>query len=308
MKIISIDCLVCGSKSHKAIYKNLVDVEDGVPGAYTISRCKNCGFVFLSVRPTIKSLAQCYPHDYHARVENWSGKISRFLYTLKYYFEYRRLNEIVGHVPQSMLDIGCGSGGLLLELRRRWGRSCHLAGLDQAASTTTDLPKAGVDLYVCDIGKFHSSKKYEIVTMNEVVEHVYNPVKTLKTVRILLKKGGLLIGEVPHFKSPWLKVFPRHWGGFQIPRHMTFFDDATITKVLQTAGFRVIATGNRYSPGDLGVSLCNWIVNNLQPDSRPRRSPIYLPLMILTAPISLFMHILFHVPCNLEFVAVKTDD
>ncbi len=304
IRIRSVDCPLCGADDKEPLYRDMCDVEDGIAGRYTISRCKKCGIIYLSVRPTRKSLPQCYHHDYHVRVEGGTGTVAKFIYKLKHFMEYRQLMQTIGHVPKSLLDIGCGSGGFLWELHRQWGSGCRLSGIELASPTTVDFPKTGIDFLIGNIEKLRPVRKYEIVTMYELLDHVYDPVKALHAASKWLVDGGFLIGKVPHFNSPWRKVFPRHWDGFQISRHMTFFDDITIRKVLSN-DFEVLSVSNHFDPGDLGVSLCNWIVSSLSPGTRPRQSFIYLPLMILTAPISLFMVKVLRAPCNLVFTAVK---
>jgi SAM-dependent methyltransferase len=305
IKIHTIFCPLCNSHRKKPLYKDLVDVEDGIPGKFTISKCLNCGLVYLSVRPTETTLPYCYKQDYHVRVESRRANITRYLYSLKHKHDFQLLKHIVNHVPKSLLDIGCGSGGLLLEIQRKWGNRCHLAGIDLAPPDSNELSNAGIKLFIGNLELMKVVSQYEIVTMNEVLEHVYDPVKALIAASRWLASDGLLIGEVPNFRSPWRKIFPYHWQGFQIPRHMTFFDEITIDKVLNNAGFRLISTGNRINPGDIGVSLCNLIMNQIAPGVRSRQSILYIPLMILTAPIVFFMDKILHTPGILEFVAVK---
>jgi SAM-dependent methyltransferase len=305
IKIISVDCPLCGSKEKKPLYRNLTDVEDGIPGIYTISRCSGCGLIYLSTRPSEKSLPECYRRDYHVRVESRRKIFSRFLYGLKHKHDAQLVQRIIGHTPKSLIDIGCGSGGFLMELRRRWGKRCRLAGIDLAAPVSDDLVKAGIDLYIGSLERMRPVRQFDLVTLNEVLEHVYNPVKALRAASGWLKNGGFLIGEVPHFNSPWRKIFPYYWQGFQIPRHLTHFDEKTMTMVLQAAGYEVRSMGNRFNPGDISVSLCSLIVNRLAPGTRSRQSWLYIPLMVLTAPLSLFMYYFVHAPAILEFVAVK---
>jgi SAM-dependent methyltransferase len=305
IQIHSVDCPLCRSKIKKPLYIDLVDVEDFIPGKYDISECLHCGLIYLSTRPTEISLPYCYRKDYHVRLESSRSKISKFLYSLKHQQDYYAIYRILHHIPNSLIDIGCGSGGLLLELRRRWGKRCNLAGIDLAPPPTDILNSAKIDFFIGNLEKIRPVRKYEIVVMNEILEHVYDPVRALRVASRWLTEDGLLIGEVPHFESPWRKIFPNHWQGFQIPRHMTFFNENTIAKVLDMAGFKLISTGNRFNVGDISVSLCNLLINRFASGIRPRYSNLYIILMILTAPLSVFMFYIVHAPAILEFVAVK---
>jgi SAM-dependent methyltransferase len=305
IKIQSVNCPLCRNASKKVLYRDLADVEDGVIGKYTISMCLNCGLSYLSVRPTEKSLPYCYYQDYHVRVESRRAPVTQYLYTLKHRHDSQLIKRIIKRVPKSLLDIGCGSGGLLLELSKQWGKRCKLAGIELAPPASEKLTGAGIKLYIGSLEKMKPHGKFEVVTMNEFLEHVYNPVKALKSASSWLKDDGLLIGEVPDFGSPWRRIFPRHWQGFHVPRHMTFFNKKTIGMVLEAAGFELLSTGNRFNPGDISVSLCSLLINKLAPGVRPRHTILYIPLMLLTAPLSIFMDKILHAPGILEFVAVK---
>ena len=298
-----VNCPLCSGRQKETLYSDLTDVENGIWGLYTISRCLSCGLVYLSKKPTHNSFPHLYPQDYHARIENREAVLPRILYEQKYGFEFRRLRKILDHIPASLVDIGCGSGGLLMELKRHWGGRCRLAGVELAAPTTIDLAKNGIKMFIGKIEDLKAPQQFEIVTMYSVLEHVYNPVAVLKTSKKWLIGDGILIGEVPDFDSPWRDVFSKYWGGMQIPRHMTFFTRATLKSVMEKAGFKLLSARSIYDPGDLAVSLNNFLISHLSPRTRPRQSWAYLPLMILTAPISLIMTKVLKFPCTLLFTA-----
>jgi len=305
IEISLVDCPLCGDKYKEDLYTNLTDVESGISGVYTISRCRRCDLVYLSQRPSQKSLPNLYPQDYHARVENREAVLPRILYEQKYGFEFRRIQKILRRIPKSLIDIGCGSGGMLLQMKRHWGDRCRLAGVELAQPNTVDLGKDGIDLYLGKIEDIYPPNQFEVATMYHVLEHVYDPIEVLKTTKKWLNDDGVMIGEVPDFNSPWRRVFSQYWGGMQIPRHMTFFTHTSLELVLDKAGFKLLTVRNVYDPGDLAVSVNNLLISNISPRTRPRQSWLYLPLMVISSPISLIMTKILQFPCTLMFTAVK---
>jgi hypothetical protein len=144
-----------------------------------------------------------------------------------------------------------------------------------------------------------------VVVMNQTLEHLPNPVEELRRVADHLSPGGHLVGEVPNWDSPWRKLFPRHWGGLQIPRHQTFFTSATLESVLTNSGFKLKRLMPLTDPGDLGVSLCNWISDQMRLPTPPRQSWLYLPSMIASAPLVLLQVLVLPRTATLGFAAVK---
>lgn len=75
--------------------------------------------------------------------------------------------------------------------------------------------------------------------MTHVLEHVYDPLKNLNEVNLLLKKDGNLLLIIPNINSLGYKLFKEKWFQFQPGRHLFYFSPTTITNLLEKAGFSV---------------------------------------------------------------------
>ena len=58
--------------------------------------------------------------------------------------------------------------------------------------------------------------------MNNLIEHVRNPVQELRKAGPLLKSGGVIFIETPNTDSWDFKFFKRYWGG-SIPQDTHFY-------------------------------------------------------------------------------------
>jgi hypothetical protein len=72
-----------------------------------------------------------------------------------------------------------------------------------------------------------------------VVEHTYDPIKTMKIVERLLKQGGRAYIEVPNFQS-----FSRRWSGeywypWEVPRHLFMFSTNNLKLLIEKAGLTI---------------------------------------------------------------------
>jgi 2-polyprenyl-6-hydroxyphenyl methylase/3-demethylubiquinone-9 3-methyltransferase len=101
-----------------------------------------------------------------------------------------------------VLDIGCGGGILAEPLARLGGR---VAGID-AAAEAIDVARAHAAAAGLDIDYRQASverlagegRRFDLVTCMEVVEHVADVPLFLKTVRDLVKPGGLVVFSTPN--------------------------------------------------------------------------------------------------------------
>ena len=70
------------------------------------------------------------------------------------------------------------------------------------------------------VDKFSSKNKYDVLTLMHSLEHIHNPLKTLKRICSLVKLKGLVYIEVPNFKEhvkDWNDViYLGHLGNFSL--------------------------------------------------------------------------------------------
>ena len=100
-----------------------------------------------------------------------------------------------------MLDVGCNSGGLGTLLM---GRHCTMYGVDLAHHMLFKSVKKGyrsVQAY----GEYLPFKNntFDVVVLSEVLEHADSPgLMASEAVRVL-KPGGKILGDVPHWSGKW---------------------------------------------------------------------------------------------------------
>jgi predicted SAM-dependent methyltransferase len=70
-----------------------------------------------------------------------------------------------------------------------------------------------------------------------VLEHLHDPLGDLRILRRTLRPGGAIFIRVPNGASYTRQVAGRYWAGYDLPRHMTVFDPATLGRLLRSAGF-----------------------------------------------------------------------
>lgn len=278
-------CPLCGDDQAVVIQNSLQDIEEGRPGSYTISQCRQCNFMYLSRRPTESALPKCYGNDYHVLASYRHEGFQRWLYDLRYYFRYRNIRSCLTRKSMRILEIGCGDAGFLVALEKILGNRCELIGLDYSIAGIALPADSKIQLFQGDARTVPMEGTFDIILMYDILEHFSDPVVYLNHVRRYLKTDGVLIGHVPNWNSLWRRVFPRLWSGLQVPRHMSFFIPETLRKTLEKAGFACVSVRRVFDPGELSVSVCNWLISRCHWRGKPRDLKIFIPLTMAAAPI-----------------------
>jgi SAM-dependent methyltransferase len=86
-----------------------------------------------------------------------------------------------------------------------------------------------------------SGRRFDVVRLWHVFEHLHDPRAGLGRIGELLAPGGELVLGVPAIDSLAARCFGRHWGALDAPRHLYQFDRRTIVGLLESCGYRVLA-------------------------------------------------------------------
>ena len=95
--------------------------------------------------------------------------------------------------------------------------------------------------------------KFDVIHIFDVLEHVNDPISMLKKSYSLLKRGGMIVVEVPNDFNPLQKVVQKvlgkkeYWITLSSDSknsgnldHINYFDFSTISDVLTRTGFKII--------------------------------------------------------------------
>jgi len=139
-------------------------------------------------------------------------------------------------VPQGrLLDVGCGSGEWLLEMRQRgW----TVEGFDFDDSAVKLARQKGLKVECGSLeDRNYPADCFDAVTLNHVIEHVPDPVRTLAECARILKPEGKLVLFTPNNSSLGHLLFREGWRGLEPPRHLHIFSMKSLRRTLTAAGF-----------------------------------------------------------------------
>lgn len=191
---------------------------------YTIYQCIDCGFAKIYPQP--KKVYEKYEINFYVNhLDLFNHYMAEILSFVKKYKQKGTLLDIGAHI------------GLLVKQAKDVGFSAE--GIE--------LSKEAIDYGEKQFGIIYNkeklellsakSKKYDVITMNHVLEHVDNLDETLHNVYQLLKEKGILVVALPNFSSLSARVLRTHWPSLQPSEHLWFFNSSTLGKLLEKHGF-----------------------------------------------------------------------
>ncbi|OIN57172.1 class I SAM-dependent methyltransferase [Arsenicibacter rosenii] len=225
-------CPVCGSSqlSHFLTCKDyLVSQSD-----FTIQECTECSFRFTNPRPDQHSIGQFYKSEQYVSHNDESKGFINFLYrTVRQYTLKGKVNLIndLNKGTGSILDIGCGTGSFL--------EACSKRGwVIQGMEPDSDARKIASERLNSRIGEslqeFDPDKKYDVITLWHVLEHVAELDQVAYKLKQLLKPEGTLLIAVPNNVSADAIHYKQYWAAYDVPRHLHHFTPATIKRLMAT--------------------------------------------------------------------------
>lgn len=283
-------CNYCNNKSATTLYDGIRDWEYGIEGEYQYRQCDKCSGVQIFPFPELPDLIKAYDIDYHGYIDSGS---KGFLYNLLYRINDKILqSKLKKYVPvkANVLDVGCGTGALLLAIRKMGAE--NLQGIDFNDRALDMLRKKGIEGFKGTFNEFEKEEGYyDLIIMNNYLEHTTSPLVELAKAKLLLKSGGHIIGEVPGFDSYERKFFKKYWGGNHIPRHTYQFNQDFLKGIFAQQGFTDIQIEHQLNTGHIALSVQNYMQRNVA-DLRHNkhllhgRSRLYFLLLLFFIPFN----------------------
>jgi 2-polyprenyl-3-methyl-5-hydroxy-6-metoxy-1,4-benzoquinol methylase len=254
------NCLVC--YSNKTNLKFLARNNHGrkilSDEKFQIYYCNNCQAYFIAnLKESEEYYQRYYLSDYYK--EETNSLTDRILHRLKIFSINQKQNFILKNVPKSqskisILDLGCGDGSFLEYLDPR---VFEKEGIDVSQKSVDICRSKGIKTFKGTIFDYPEKKKFDVITLWHVAEHLFNPSETITVAKKYLKKDGLLIIGVPNTNSFGFKVAQENWFHFDSPRHTFLPNNQTICYLAQNNGLKIHQEINEFYdfPLDLFWSL-----------------------------------------------------
>lgn len=220
-------CSICAGDRHKSYIRH-----DG----YEYVACKGCGFVFLDPMPDPARLRQIYNQDEGAIIAGSYPKArSRMRRAM-----LRGLRLMPEFRGRDAIDVGCG-GGFVVEAMRRLG--ARASGLDIGAPAIAfardTFPRA--EFYEEDFDTFRvRNLQFDFIHSSEVIEHIGDVNGYMRFLAAIARPGAGLFVTTPDIGHPAVPDPVTLWDMLSPPRHVHFFNEATLAALFDAYGFDIV--------------------------------------------------------------------
>jgi SAM-dependent methyltransferase len=218
----------------------------GVPGRFSVVRCTTCGLGHTLPRLSPDELEIYYPANAYVPYQeipaptNLRGRVGARLDAARFSAGLRlgAFRALTRGRPGRLLDVGCGRGDLA-----EWfaARGWHVAGVEPSADAARQAAGRGVEIHYGTLDDAPwGPGSFDAVTFNHALEHVPEPMLTLRQAHELLRPGGLLVVSVPNFRAWQRRLFGTAWFPLDLPRHLQHFDRVSLPGMAREAGLEPV--------------------------------------------------------------------
>lgn len=258
------NCPVCGQPGRLTL-----DISQTFHGhRFSLHSCYVCGLSYTFPAPAEELLDKIYSGEYWMKEKTVQkqGTIGRLVRK----FNEVRLAATVRPLLRRLkpaafiLEVGSGSGQLAAYLKNK---GFNVEVTDISEDILAEIKRVyGIEGYCGSLEEIEFSHVYDAIILNNVLEHLPDPVQTLKRAQQLLRPRGLVFVEVPNIASFQFKIFKRFWFPLQIPQHLFHFSPASLQVISHQASLWKIWCST-FSPR---ISSAGYVVS-IFPGLRPER-------------------------------------
>ncbi|HEY5751323.1 MAG TPA: class I SAM-dependent methyltransferase [Chryseolinea sp.] len=165
--------------------------------------------------------------------------------------QYYKLNrsEMLAFIPPgitSLLDVGCGEGYFAALVKETF--HCEAWGVEPVYEASLEAQKK-LDKVIN--GYFDTSlkieRKFDVISFNDVLEHLVDPWSALHYCKELLNPGGVIVTSIPnilYFHDFMQMLLSRDWkyeeAGIFDKTHLRFFTKKSIERMFQECGYDMV--------------------------------------------------------------------
>jgi len=239
-----------------------------VKNYFRFVECTKCSTVFVNPRFTQEMIDRYYKTreerlNYRGILtcgNNQTNRVNNIFKPRKKMIEdyFKKSGRILSNAR--LLDVGCASGQFLSVFT---GKNIpELYGVEASSDLAAEAKKTVKKATIIDRPfeqVVFEDNYFDIVTLWEVLEHVFDPYMFLLKIVRALKSNGILVMSVPNIEGFDIQILWDKGNAFSAPSHLNYFRRSSINILLERAGLIVEEIR---TPGLLDVDIVRNRMNN----------------------------------------------
>lgn len=205
---------------------------------FTIVQCQSCKLMFVKEKISQQEL-DCYYKQTAEGInadEDCVYGPQKNVGNLKYYYQNLRSLILKKISTGKILDIGCNEG-YFLDLMKCF--ECY--GVERSSiHGKIAKKKHGKNIFIGTFEDYKTSFLFDCITLQDVLDHMVDPLNVLKKCNKLLKPNGILIVKVHDMSCLYAKIMGRNFYAFIPPFHLFYFNRISLAMALKKSSFDII--------------------------------------------------------------------
>ena len=200
-------------------------------------QCSSCKFIFSdSGNPNLTNRLKDFEPAYIDYLKEKSIDNNNHLFILN---KLSKQQDLTG---KTFLDIGCGSGKFVKFLQ---SKGFDAYGIEPSHALFESFLQQDPSFFKGDVLDFSLSnpgRKFDVIIVSDVLEHVEDPARFFEKINQLLSPGGLLFISTPDTNSFLAKAFGKRWHYYN-KYHLSIFSRSNIFQLAKRSKLSVISSG-----------------------------------------------------------------
>ena len=223
-------CKVCKNNKSKffASYRN-----------YILRECLNCGTIYNNLNLQKFKTSGFFDNN-EAKINDFKLEMIKTFSYRKKAFGKERLEYIKDKIFNKkksfkVLDYGCGSGYFLSVLK---DNNIEARGIDEDINVVNFCKSIKLDVKKASL-KDEKNYEYDLITMFDSIEHLYDPVSDLKIAAKKLKPKSYILAFTPNIHSLAFELMRTNHNMLAVFDHICFFNEKSLKFICKKVGLKV---------------------------------------------------------------------